>query len=121
MAIARDLAVLPATAVRWTKYSLNNWYRQAGPLFDASLGYEFFGFGLPEAAEGLAALKEKRSPQFRAVESRLLAGTQAGRPAGRHAPGGGPLRGPAEHGWRTRLAGPRVRQPQDRVRDISYR
>ena len=68
VAIARDLAGLPATAVRWTKYSLNNWYRQAGPLFDASLGYEFFGFGLPEAAEGLAALKEKRSPQFRAVE-----------------------------------------------------
>jgi enoyl-CoA hydratase len=68
VAIARDLAGLPATAVRWTKYSLNNWYRQAGPLFDASLGYEFFGFGLPEAAEGLAALEEKRSPQFRAVE-----------------------------------------------------
>ena len=90
-------------------------------LFPLVPGYEFFGFGLPEAAEGLAALKEKRSPQFRAMESRLLAGTQAGRPAGRHAPAGGPLRGPAEHGWRTRLAGPRVRQPQDRVRDISYR
>jgi enoyl-CoA hydratase len=41
--IARDLAALPATAVAWTKYSLNNWYRQAGPLFDASLGYEFLG------------------------------------------------------------------------------
>ena len=66
--IARDLASLPATAVRWTKYSLNNWYRQAGPLFDASLGYEFFGFGLPEAREGLAALKEKRPPDFRAAE-----------------------------------------------------
>ncbi len=68
VAIARDLAGLPATAVRWTKYALNNWYRQAGPLFDASLGYEFFGFGLPEAREGLAALKEKRPPDFRAVE-----------------------------------------------------
>jgi len=68
VAIARDMACLPATAVRWTKYALNNWYRQAGPLFDASLGYEFFGFGLPEAREGLAALKEKRPPQFRAVE-----------------------------------------------------
>ena len=31
-------------------------------------GYEFFGFGLPEAREGLAALKEKRSPDFRTVE-----------------------------------------------------
>jgi len=68
VSIARDLAGLPATAVRWTKYTLNNWYRQAGPTFDASLGYEFFGFGLPEAREGLAALREKRSPDFRAVE-----------------------------------------------------
>jgi enoyl-CoA hydratase len=66
--IARDLADLPVTAVQWTKYSLNNWYRQAGPLFDASLGYEFIGFGLPEAREGVAALKEKRPPHFRAVE-----------------------------------------------------
>ena len=68
ISIARDLASLPATAMAWTKYSLNNWYRQAGPLFDASLGYEFFGFGLPEAREGLAALTEKRPPDFRAVE-----------------------------------------------------
>ncbi len=66
--IARELAGLPATATRWTKYSLNNWYRQAGPLFDASLGYEFFGFGLPEAREGVAALIEKRPPGFLAVE-----------------------------------------------------
>jgi enoyl-CoA hydratase len=66
--IARGLADLPATATQWTKYSLNNWYRQAGPLFDASLGYEFFGFGLPEAREGVAALKEKRVPAFRSVE-----------------------------------------------------
>jgi enoyl-CoA hydratase len=68
VAIAQDLADLPATAVRWTKYSLNNWYRQAGPLFDASLGYEFFGFGLPEVREGLAALKDKRPPDFRTAE-----------------------------------------------------
>ena|SRR5487761_199085 len=68
VAIARDLANLPASAVRWTKYSLNNWYRQAGPLFDASLGYEFFGFGLPEAREGVAALKQKRPPEFRSAE-----------------------------------------------------
>jgi enoyl-CoA hydratase len=68
MQIARELADLPATAARWTKYSLNNWYRQAGPMFDASLGLEFFGFGLPEAREGVAALKQKRAPEFRAVE-----------------------------------------------------
>jgi enoyl-CoA hydratase len=54
--------------VRWTKYLLNNWYRQAGLLFDAPLGYEFFGFGLREAREARTALKEKRPPDFRAVE-----------------------------------------------------
>ena len=66
MAIARDLANLPATAVRWTKYSLNNWYRQAGPLFDASLGMSSSTSGCPRPVKGLAALKEKRPPDFRA-------------------------------------------------------
>ena len=28
------------TALRWTKYSLNNWLRMAGPAFDASLALE---------------------------------------------------------------------------------
>jgi enoyl-CoA hydratase len=65
---ARDLADLPASAVSWTKYSLNNWYRQAGPIFDASLGLEFYGFGLPEVREGVASYREKRRPDFRAVE-----------------------------------------------------
>jgi enoyl-CoA hydratase len=68
LSVARDLAALPASAVSWTKYSLNNWYRQAGPIFDASLGMEFFGFGLPEVREGVAAHREKRRPDFRAAE-----------------------------------------------------
>lgn len=67
--VARDLANLPTSAVSWTKYSLNNWYRQAGPIFDASLGLEFFGFGMPEVREGVAAHREKRRPDFRAVEA----------------------------------------------------
>src|SRR3954466_14581805 len=29
LSVARDLAALPASAIAWTKYSLNNWYRQA--------------------------------------------------------------------------------------------
>ena len=35
-----------------------------GPVFDASLAYEFYGFGGPDAAEGLAAHREKRAPRF---------------------------------------------------------
>jgi len=54
--------------VSWTKYSLKHWYRQAGPIFDASLGMEFFGFGLPEVREGVASHREKRRPDFRAAE-----------------------------------------------------
>jgi enoyl-CoA hydratase len=62
--IAVSLAAGAQTAIRWTKYSLNNWYRQAGPIFDASLGLEFFGFGGPEVREGLASHREKRAPDF---------------------------------------------------------
>jgi enoyl-CoA hydratase len=63
-AVAVSLAQGAQTAIRWTKSSLNNWYRMAGPIFDASLGLEFFGFGGPEVREGLAAHLEKRAPKF---------------------------------------------------------
>ena len=62
--VATQLAGMSQSAIRWTKHSLNHWYRQAGPAFDASLGLEFFGFGGPDAAEGLASHREKRSPVF---------------------------------------------------------
>jgi enoyl-CoA hydratase len=62
--VATQLAGMSQSAIRWTKHSLNHWYRQAGPAFDASLGLEFFGFGGPDAAEGLASHREKRSPAF---------------------------------------------------------
>jgi enoyl-CoA hydratase len=52
------------SAVRFTKHSLNNWLRMAGPTFDASLALEFLGFDGPELAEGQAAIKEKRRPKF---------------------------------------------------------
>ena len=52
------------TAIRWTKYALNNWLRAAGPIYDTSTALEMLGFGGPEAKEGLAALKEKRAPNF---------------------------------------------------------
>jgi enoyl-CoA hydratase len=62
--IAGRLADGAQSAIRWTKHSLNNWLRQAGPAFDASLALEFLGFTGPEAAEGLAAHLEKRKPNF---------------------------------------------------------
>jgi enoyl-CoA hydratase len=62
--IATDLAQGAPTAIRWTKYSLNHWYRMAQPGFEASLGLEFIGFGGPEVREGLASHREKRPPQF---------------------------------------------------------
>ena len=63
--IAGRLADGAPTAIRWTKYALNNWLRAAGPTFDASLALEFIGFTGPEAREGLASHREKRRPDFR--------------------------------------------------------
>jgi enoyl-CoA hydratase len=62
--IAGKLADGAPTAIRWTKYALNNWLRAAGPTFDASLALEFLGFTGPEAREGLASHREKRRPDF---------------------------------------------------------
>jgi enoyl-CoA hydratase len=64
LAVAERLASGSVTAARWTKNALNNWYRQAGPTFDAALAMEIYGFGLPDVREGLAAHLEKRSPRF---------------------------------------------------------
>ena len=64
MEIATKLATGPQLALRWTKRSLNNWLRQAGPIFDNSLALEMLGFFSPEAEEGRAAIVEKRKPSF---------------------------------------------------------
>lgn len=64
LGIATEMAAMSQPALRWTKHSLNHWYRNAGPIFDASLGLEFLGFGGPDAAEGLASHREKRPPAF---------------------------------------------------------
>ncbi len=62
--VAGSLAQGAQSALRWTKHTLNHWYRVMAPAFDASLAYEFFGFGGPDAAEGLASHREKRAPDF---------------------------------------------------------
>jgi enoyl-CoA hydratase len=62
--VARKLAAGAQSALRWTKYSLNNWLRMAGPTFDASLALEILGFTGPEVLEGIASLREKRAPKF---------------------------------------------------------
>lgn len=62
--VAQRLAAGPQQALRLTKLTLNNWLRQAGPIFDASLGMEFFGFAGPDVTEGVAAIREKRAPKF---------------------------------------------------------
>lgn len=64
LGVARRLAAGSPTAIRWTKYALNNWLRMAGPTFDASLALEFLGFGGPDVREGVASHRERRPPRF---------------------------------------------------------
>jgi enoyl-CoA hydratase len=51
-------------AIRFTKQALNHWYRANGATFDFSVTAEMFGLGCGDVREGLAALREKRSPAF---------------------------------------------------------
>jgi enoyl-CoA hydratase len=64
LSVANSLAAGSATAIRWTKHSLNNWLRLAGPSFDASLALEFLGFRLSDIREGLDAVRSKRKAHF---------------------------------------------------------
>ncbi len=62
--VADKIASGPQDAARWTKRALNLWVLQAAPAFDASLGFEMLNFLGNDAAEGAAAIREKRKPEF---------------------------------------------------------
>lgn len=62
--LAARLAGGSQTALRWTKYTMNNWLRAAGPTFDASVAMEMLGFTGPDVLEGVAAVEQKRPPEF---------------------------------------------------------
>jgi len=64
-AVARQLAQSSPSAIRWTKYALNNWLRSAGPAFDTSLALEFMGFRQPDVREGLEAIKNRRRAEYK--------------------------------------------------------
>jgi enoyl-CoA hydratase len=64
LTVGRKLAGSSQTAVQWTKRVLNQWMRQASPIFGESLALEMLGFLGPDAREGVAALRERRDPQF---------------------------------------------------------
>ncbi|SDV48371.1 enoyl-CoA hydratase/isomerase family protein [Chitinasiproducens palmae] len=82
LAIAERLAEGSQTALRWTKHTLNNWLRLAGPSFDASLALEMLGFTGPDAREGVASLRERREPRFTRDEP-FGAAPASARPAAR--------------------------------------
>jgi enoyl-CoA hydratase/carnithine racemase len=68
--VAESLAAGSLSAISWTKRSLNHWYRAAAPIFEASLGLEFLGFGGFDVAEGIASHREKRPPDFVSVNDK---------------------------------------------------
>jgi enoyl-CoA hydratase len=65
---ARDTARLlgdgAQEAQQFTKHAMNLWWRQNISILEASLGYEFLGFGGPEVVEGVTSHREKRRPKF---------------------------------------------------------
>jgi enoyl-CoA hydratase len=62
--VAQKLATGSQPSIRWTKRALNNWLRQAGPIFDQSLALEMLTFFGPDVREGARAIREKRTPRY---------------------------------------------------------
>jgi enoyl-CoA hydratase len=64
LTVAVRLAEGSQAAIRHTKLALNNWLRDAGPAFDASLALEFLDMTGPDVHEGVSSIREKRTPKF---------------------------------------------------------
>jgi enoyl-CoA hydratase len=62
--VADKLAAGSQQAIRLTKRSLNGWLNVAKPIFESSLAMEMLCFLGEDAAEGVKAIQEKRSPRF---------------------------------------------------------
>lgn len=60
--IAQELSALPPLGLELTKRALNHWWRQALPIFEASLGYELLTSFGPEHAARLDAVRARRAP-----------------------------------------------------------
>jgi len=64
LGVAERLARGSTTAVRWTKQVMNRWLQERSAVFGESLALEMLGFLGPDAKEGVAAIRERRDPQF---------------------------------------------------------
>jgi enoyl-CoA hydratase len=62
--VAAKLANGAQESIAWTKRSLNLWFKQSAPIFEASLALEFLGVGGPDIREGVASHRERRAPRF---------------------------------------------------------
>ena len=60
----RILANGSQIALRHTMKSLNGWLEVARPIFEHSLALEMLSFMDEDAAEGIAAVRERRVPVF---------------------------------------------------------
>jgi len=67
--VADKLAAGSQSAIRFTKKSLNNWMHVARPIFDNSLALEMLCFMGGDAPHGVAAVREKRAPDFPSAQA----------------------------------------------------
>ena len=71
--VATQLANGAQSAIRWTKQTLNNWYRAQSAILDASLAYEFIGFSGPDAREGPRVPHREAAAEVRRARRRMTA------------------------------------------------